>query len=57
VVANDVSQEGAGFNVDTNIAKLLYRDGRVEALPKMGKEELAGEILERVALLRGEKRG
>ena len=57
VVANDVSQEGAGFNVDTNIAKLLYRDGRVEALPKMGKEELAVEILERVALLRGEKRG
>ncbi|WP_026839783.1 bifunctional phosphopantothenoylcysteine decarboxylase/phosphopantothenate--cysteine ligase CoaBC [Citrifermentans bremense] len=57
VVANDVSQEGAGFNVDTNIAKLLYRDGRVEALPMMGKEELAGEILERVELLRGERAG
>lgn len=56
VVANDVSQEGAGFNVDTNIVKLLFRDGRVEELPKMGKEELAGEILERVELLRGEKR-
>lgn len=53
VVANDVSQEGAGFNVDTNIVKLLYRDGRVEALPIMGKDELAGEILERVEVLRG----
>lgn len=57
VVANDVSQEGAGFNVDTNIAKLLFSDGRVEELPMMGKEELAGVILENVETLRGEKRG
>jgi len=49
IVANDVSREGAGFNVDTNIAKLLYRDGRVEELPMMGKDALAGVILERVA--------
>ncbi|HBA87204.1 MAG TPA: bifunctional phosphopantothenoylcysteine decarboxylase/phosphopantothenate--cysteine ligase CoaBC [Geobacter sp.] len=53
IVANDVSLEGAGFNVDTNIVKLLYRDGRVEELPMMGKEELAGVILERMELLRG----
>jgi phosphopantothenoylcysteine decarboxylase/phosphopantothenate--cysteine ligase len=52
IVANDVSQEGAGFNVDTNIAKLLYRDGRVEDVPLMGKGELALVILERVAQLR-----
>ena len=57
VVANDVSQEGAGFNVDTNIVKLLFRDGRVESLPMMGKEELAGVILENVELLRGRQRG
>ncbi|BCG47736.1 Phosphopantothenoylcysteine decarboxylase/Phosphopantothenoylcysteine synthetase [Citrifermentans bremense] len=57
VVANDVSQEGAGFNVDTNIVKLLYRDGRVEELPMMGKDELAGEILERVEVLRGATAG
>jgi phosphopantothenoylcysteine decarboxylase/phosphopantothenate--cysteine ligase len=56
VVANDVSQEGAGFHVDTNIAKLLFRDGRVEELPLMGKEELAGIILDRVAVLRRERR-
>ena len=57
VVANDVSQEGAGFNVDTNIVKLLFRDGRVEELPKLDKEELAGIILERVELLRRVQRG
>lgn len=52
IVANDVSQEGAGFNVDTNIVKLLFRDGRVEELPIMGKDQLAGVILERVEALR-----
>ena len=49
VVANDVSQAGAGFNIDTNIVKLLFKGGRVEELPIMGKEELADVILDRVA--------
>lgn len=48
IVANDVTQEGAGFNVSTNIARLLFRDGRVESLDKMGKEQLADVILDRV---------
>lgn len=55
VVANDIGQPGAGFHVDTNIAKLLYRDGRVEELSLMGKDEMATIILDRVAELR--KRG
>ncbi|GFE57967.1 bifunctional phosphopantothenoylcysteine decarboxylase/phosphopantothenate--cysteine ligase CoaBC [Geobacter sp. AOG1] len=48
VVANDVGQAGAGFNVDTNIVRLLYRDGRVEELSLMGKDALADVILDRV---------
>ncbi len=52
VVANDIGQPGAGFHVDTNIAKLLYRDGRVEELSLMGKDEMAAIILDRVAELR-----
>ena len=48
VVANDISQAGAGFNFDTNIVKLLFKGGRVEELPIMGKEELADIILDRV---------
>ncbi len=54
VVANDIGQEGAGFDVDTNIAKLIFRDGWVEELPLMKKEEMADIILDRVA---GLKRG
>lgn len=57
IVANDVSQEGAGFNVTTNIARLLYRDGRVEPLELMPKTRLAELILDRVGQLLQNKRG
>jgi len=56
IVANDVSQEGAGFNVATNIASLLYRDGRVEPLALMSKELLADLILDRIRVLLQHKR-
>lgn len=48
IVANDVSVPGAGFNTETNIAKLLFRDGRVEELPKMSKKQLSEIILEKI---------
>jgi len=48
IVANDVTQEGAGFNVSTNICQLLFRDGSSEPLPLMAKQELADLILDRV---------
>ncbi len=56
IVANDVSQEGAGFHVATNIARLLYRDGRSEALDLMSKPQLAELILDRIRELRQNKR-
>ncbi len=49
IVANDVTQAGAGFGSDTNIVKLLYRDGRVVELPQMAKNELASIILDKIA--------
>lgn len=52
IVANDVSAEGAGFNVGTNIVRIIYRDGRSEELPILPKEAVAKEILDRVAALR-----
>lgn len=48
IVANDITVPGAGFNVDTNIVKLIYRDGHSEELPKMSKEQLAGIILDKI---------
>ncbi|MEE3452038.1 bifunctional phosphopantothenoylcysteine decarboxylase/phosphopantothenate--cysteine ligase CoaBC [Dialister sp.] len=49
LVANDVAMPGAGFNVPTNIASLLYKDGTMEQYPKMTKEELGHIIVEKIA--------
>ena len=49
IVANDVSQEGAGFSVDTNIISIITRAGQIENFPKMPKSELAEKIILRVA--------
>ena len=52
IVANDVTAEGAGFDLDTNVVTLLARDGRDLALPKMSKREVADRILDEVVRLR-----
>ncbi len=51
IVANDVTQEGAGFDGDTNIVTLFLRDGRDIALPKMSKLEVANRILDQALLI------
>lgn len=48
IVANDVSKPQAGFNVDTNLIKLLKRDGSIDELPLMSKKDLAYIILNHV---------
>ncbi len=53
IVANDVTRPGAGFNVDTNIATLIWKGGR-EEMPLQRKDELAHRILDRILLLRRE---
>jgi phosphopantothenoylcysteine decarboxylase/phosphopantothenate--cysteine ligase len=52
LVANDVSQEGAGFDVDTNIVTLLFPDGRKIALEKMSKPDVANRVLDEVVEIR-----
>ncbi len=52
IVANDVTAEGAGFDVDTNVVTLFSRDGRDVALPRMSKTEVAQRILDEVIRLR-----
>jgi len=51
IVANDVTAEGAGFDVDTNIVTLFACDGRDLPLPKMTKREVAHRILDEVLRL------
>lgn len=46
IVANDVTQDGAGFDTDTNIVTLFLRGGREIALPKLSKLDVAHRIFD-----------
>ncbi|ABZ84686.1 phosphopantothenoylcysteine decarboxylase/phosphopantothenate--cysteine ligase [Heliomicrobium modesticaldum Ice1] len=48
MVANDVTQTGAGFGVDTNIVTIFDGRGGKETLKLMAKEEVASRIFDRV---------
>lgn len=48
IVANDLTKKGAGFGVDTNIVKIIDKDGNITEYPKMKKEEVADVILDNV---------
>ena len=51
IVANDVTKDGAGFDVDTNIVTLITREDSV-SLPLMTKDEVADRILTQALSLR-----
>jgi phosphopantothenoylcysteine decarboxylase/phosphopantothenate--cysteine ligase len=50
IVANDVSQPGAGFEVETNIVTLVTANG-AEPLPLMSKTNVARIVLDRIIQL------
>ncbi|EHW9789503.1 bifunctional phosphopantothenoylcysteine decarboxylase/phosphopantothenate--cysteine ligase CoaBC [Listeria innocua] len=49
IVANNISEAGAGFSGDTNIVTLYRKDGSNEALPLLDKKEVAEHIIEEAA--------
>jgi len=55
LVANDISRDDAGFNVDTNAVYLISREGDVEEIPLLSMREIAGQVLDRVEKLRSER--
>ena len=56
IVANDVKQKDAGFQSDTNIVKILDRDGGIEELPLMDKMDVADRILDRAKMIIARRR-
>lgn len=48
IVANDITEMGAGFGVDTNKVVLLDSKDEIKSLPLMSKREVAGEIWNRI---------
>jgi len=55
VVANDLTQEGAGFGTETNKVVLLDSRGEVKSLPLMSKREVARNILDHIKYLLDKK--
>ncbi|MRX73348.1 bifunctional phosphopantothenoylcysteine decarboxylase/phosphopantothenate--cysteine ligase CoaBC [Bacillus lacus] len=53
IVANNVSEEGAGFGTDTNIVTIYRRDGEHIELPLLQKKEVADRLLAAVAAVSG----
>ena len=51
IIANDVSAEGAGYEVDTNIVSIIDSKGKCDQLPLMSKSDIADQILNRIVQL------
>jgi phosphopantothenoylcysteine decarboxylase/phosphopantothenate--cysteine ligase len=52
IVANDITEEGSGFDADNNRATILDRNGVSESLPLMSKDELADRIFDHLLALK-----
>ena len=52
IVANDVTELGAGFDGDTNVVTLFSRDSEEVHLQKMSKFDVAGRVLDELVRLR-----
>lgn len=46
IVANDVTCPDAGFNTETNLVKIIGRDGSIKEVPLMSKQKVAEIILD-----------
>jgi phosphopantothenoylcysteine decarboxylase/phosphopantothenate--cysteine ligase len=51
IVLNDISQKGAGFDVDTNIVTLIDKKGKMDEYPLMKKIDVANVILDKMLWL------
>lgn len=49
IVANDITEEGAGFKGDTNKVMIIDKGGEKQDLPMMTKAEVAGRLLQTIA--------
>jgi phosphopantothenoylcysteine decarboxylase/phosphopantothenate--cysteine ligase len=55
IVVNNARQEKGGFGSDNNEVTLIDYEGRIDAFPLMGKEELADKILDKIKQLKTKK--
>ncbi len=51
IVANNLTQPGSGFGVDTNEVKIIDREGKIVEVPCMSKSDVAERIWDRIESL------
>lgn len=56
IMANDITMEGAGFEVDTNIVKIINKDKNIIELPIMEKTQVAHRVLDEVVKIIKERK-
>jgi phosphopantothenoylcysteine decarboxylase/phosphopantothenate--cysteine ligase len=52
IVANDISRDDAGFEVDENAVLFVWPSGEVEALSLLPKSGVSAELFDRIEKLR-----
>jgi len=52
IVANDITQKGAGFGADTNIVTIIDDKEKIENYSQMDKREVANVILDKISAMR-----
>jgi phosphopantothenoylcysteine decarboxylase/phosphopantothenate--cysteine ligase len=57
IVANDVTQEGIGFESDFNRVSIIDARGGVQETEKLSKREISRIILDKIEEIRGKKAG
>jgi phosphopantothenoylcysteine decarboxylase/phosphopantothenate--cysteine ligase len=50
IVVNNPLREGTGFGSDTNAGHLIFKDGRIEELPKTSKLDFSEKIFDAICL-------
>ena len=51
IVANDINESGAGFEVDTNIVYIIDKEEKIEKINKASKIDIANVILDKVIFI------
>ncbi|HML34419.1 bifunctional phosphopantothenoylcysteine decarboxylase/phosphopantothenate--cysteine ligase CoaBC [Sporomusa sphaeroides] len=51
IVANDVTLPGAGFNTDTNIVRVIHKNGLIEELPQLTKRQVAEILIDKICVM------
>jgi phosphopantothenoylcysteine decarboxylase/phosphopantothenate--cysteine ligase len=57
IVANDVSEAGSGFEVDTNQVVMITPDARPQRLPRLTKQDVAVRIVEWIEHAKATRKG